>query len=211
MTLAEQLSEFNIVNSVSEYIAGKLLEAGYVVYWHARDALQLNATDWYFEYSTNYPTYLAVPAVLTAMNAAKGIVTLGRSLPAEPRFVARPTLDGSVLPQDAVGIPALSVEVGPAQIVEYLECGTRVKRWFRHLLVDGYARTQDEQGRFTDYFALWFEPDIPLSIYDHDAGTRALIDTVLPLLPNISRAQLIDQADAITYQLVFNARLEYFA
>lgn len=204
-------SEFNIMNSIATYVAAQLLAAGYVVYWQARDLLQVGASTWYQQYSTKSALYLADSGFLTLLQGKKGIVTLRQALPADPVFVARPTLDGSVLPPDAVATPALSIEIGPSQPIGHYELGTTLKWRSRHLVIDGYTRTQDEQARFKDYLSLWFEPDIPLSIYNHDAGTGTLIDTLLPLDGRVDAATVIDRADAVTYQVLLNARLEYIA
>src|SRR5690242_15772631 len=124
--MATVWSESNIINSLSLYLAGQLLAAGFLVYWHERDALQINTspTGWYLQYSQNYQTYLANSTFQAAHAAAVGIVTMVDSIPANPRFVKRLTSDASVGPADAITVPAVSIEVGPAIPVQNYELGT---------------------------------------------------------------------------------------
>lgn len=211
MTLAEQYSTSNISNSLSLYLAEWLLAAGYVIYWHRRDALQTSATDWYFDYSTTHPTLLADSAFRALLGVVTGIVTLTDSVPAEPRYLIRPIDDGSVPPMDAVMVPLVSVEVGPAIPLKSAEMGSKMKLRGRHLMVDAYVRNKDEQALFQDALANWFDDELLLSVHDHDAGTLADVGSLLVQKSAVATELVFDSAEARTYEVLLNAQLEYDA
>lgn len=209
----EAFSESNVLNSLSLYVASKLLASGYLLYWHKRDAVQIadSSTGWYTEWSKNGATYLANSTVAAAFSAARGLVTLTGEIPAVPRFIIRLIDDTSIGPADVVSVPTLSIEVGPAIAVSDYELGSGKKWRSRHLIVDGYVRTVEEQGRFKDFFSLWFDNNQALTIRNHDAGTLAQVGEVT-VVDSVPRYQtLVMGAEATTYQVLLNARLVYVA
>lgn len=216
---AALFSETNIVNSISQYLATQLLAAGYLLYWHHIDAVQINGTStgWYLNWSVNGATYLAQPTVQTVFTAARGLLTLTGEIPAVPRFVIRLIDDTSIGPADVVAVPTLSVEVGPALPVSNYELGARTKWRSRHLIVDGYLRgPQDapnfnEQALFKDFLALWFDNEQPLAVQNHDDGSLAAVGTVTVMDSVVRHATLPQAPDPTTYQVLLNARLVYVA
>jgi hypothetical protein len=209
----EKYSETNILNSLTLYLATKFLAAGFLIYWHARDAVQINTTSsgWYLQYSQNSSTYLADPTFAAAYAAAKGLVTFVDGIPAVPRFIVRLTSDQSIGPADAVPVPAVSVEIGASVPLANYELGSTTKWRSRHLVVDSYVRTPAEQKLFKDLLAQWFEPDLNLTVNDHDAGTLAVVGTVEVLDTAIADARVPNQAEATTYEVLLNSRIEYIA
>jgi len=212
-TDAERFSESNVLNSVALYLASKLFAAGYLVYWHKRDAVQINtsSTGWYLTYSANRATYLADPTFAAAYAAAKGLVTFVDTIPAVPRFITRLTDDTSVGPADAVPVPAMAIALGAPVPLAQVEIGTKTKWRTRHLMIDSYTRTTDEQGLFKDALANWLDENTILAIADHDAGTLAVVGSVEVLDSTVASARVVDRAEAVTYEVLLNARLEYAA
>ena len=212
MTLA-LYSETNVVNSLSVHLAGQLLAAGYVVYWHQRDALQVNTTSsgWYYNYSTQFAAYWTNGAFQTLLQNAKGLVTLTDSIPAQPRFLQRPINDGSVPEADAVMAPTIAIKVGPAVDLGDYELGTRTKWRTRHLVLDAFVRTSHESGLFKDWFSQWFDRDTVLDIVNHDAGTLAAVGPVRFNVVRVDSDEVFDQAEARSFEVLLNARLDYVA
>ena len=213
MPTAEKFSTTNILNSVALYFASKLLQAGYLVYFHKRDVLMIADTPsgWYFQFSENKTAILADSTVQTAVAAAKGLITIVDGLPAVPRFVVRLIDDTSVGPAEIVPVPAASVELAAASPIEYLEIGTKLKWRTRHLVIDSYVRTDAEQHQLKDYLALWFDEDFFVEIKDHDDGSLSVVGVVTVQVPRVGTDILTLQDEPTTYQVLLNARLTYVA
>ena len=99
------------------------------------------------------------------------MVTFVDTIPAVPRFITRLTDDTSVGPADTVPVPAMAIALGAPVPLAAVEIGTKVKWRTRHLMIDSYTRTTDEQGLFKDALANWLDENTILAIADHDAGT----------------------------------------
>ncbi len=208
----DKYSERNIMNSVALYLAAKLLEKGYLVYYHKVDALQISddPTGWYFEFTANKAAYLADPTVAAAITAAEGVVTIVDGLPAVPRFITRLISDESLGQDDAITVPAVSVECSPVLLTSRYELGSRLKWRNRHLIVDAYVRDDDEQASFKDWLALWFEQDTVIDVVDHEGS----MDPVGPLdldQVRVDSDRFVDGAEATTYQVLAQAVAEYVA
>jgi hypothetical protein len=210
MELLEQFSETNIVNTVSLYLAAKLLERGYGLYWHARDAVQ-TPDGWYFDWGQQYAAYLGDPVFGPWLAGAKGLVMLTDDLPAEPRFVQRPIEQVGPVPQHQVMVPVLSVEVGPAVAMRNFELGSKLKWRGRHLVVEGYVRTKAELGVFKDALGNWFDNETCFDIADHDAGTLATVGQIEFCDTLVDYDINVNGTEAATYQVICNSRLEYVA
>jgi len=213
MATPDKFSETNVVNSVALYLASKLIANGYLLYYHKRDVLQIadSPAGWYYQFSVNKAAILADPTVAAAVASAKGLVTVTDGLPAVPRFIQRLISDASIGPADVVSVPAVSVELSPVMLTESYELGARTKWRYRHLLVDSYVRTPDEQALFKDWLALWFEQDTFIAVHDHDAGTLAEIGTVRLEQVRVDHDRLVTGPEATTYQVLANALTEYVA
>jgi hypothetical protein len=211
MVSPTQLSEFNVLNSVATLVAGRLVAAGYLPYFHARDTLQVDPVTYHYAYSANQAALLANPGFQTLVANSRGIVTLAGSLPANPRFVSRPTGDGTVRPGDAAALPMMVVSVGSAFAIRPLELGTKVQVWSRHLMIEAFVRTPEEQGRFKDFLAGWFSPMETVPIHDHDSGTLTLLESADIVLPRVQDATVLDVAESLTYEVLLNASLQYAA
>lgn len=210
MTTRDKYSETNIVNSISVALAQKLLDAGYMIYWRLRDAVQ-TPDGWYYQWSTNFATYMADGTFSARVTASLGLMTLTDSLPTEPVFVQRQLAAAGPIAQNVVPVPALSVEVGPPVAIRNWELGSKLKLFGRHLIVDGYLRNRSEQIRFKDWLADWFDSSTVFSIVDHDAGTLAPVDTLDTNDTVVDFAVVVDGQEQTTYQVLCNTRLEYIA
>lgn len=205
----EQASTANFLNSVAEYVAQKILDKGYLVYWHVLDAVQ-TPDGWYYEYSTNTATYLADATFAARAAAAKGMVSIVPAIPAEPRFVSRPTVDGTVLEASQIAIPAVSFLLGPPQATSRYQLGSGDHWRERRLTVDFYARTEFEQRQWQDWLATWFDHDVHLEIREHDNAGAVLADTWCRLT-GIDSNTVLNRAEAEAFQVVLTTFLEYIA
>jgi len=210
MSLAEEFSGPNIVNSLALAVADRLMSGGYVVYWYRRDALQ-TMSGWYYQYSQSYPSLLANAGFLGMLTAAKGVVTFTDHVPAAPRFVTRHISDGSVPSSDAVMVPAVALRVSAQAVTGSYEMGTRVKWRMRELEADCFVRTPEEQERFKDLLAVTFDDDTVFTVLDHDAGTAAEVGPLRVAEKTIREDVVRDGAEATSYEVLLNAALEYVA
>jgi hypothetical protein len=207
-------SASNIANSVALELAARLANLGYLLYWHQIDAVQVDAPGgdlWYPEYSTRQATYLADPTYAASVASAKGLLTIRSDISAIPRFVTRHTLDGTVAGQDEVPVPCVSLLVGPMRAGENRELGTHAKWRARHIQLIVLARDAAEQQRLEERFAVWFDRDTLFEVANHDDGTGAAVGDVRTCRPSVIRATVPDDAEAVTYQVIVNALLEYQA
>jgi len=205
----EQASTLNFVNSVAEYLTGKLLAEDYLIYWQVLDAVQ-TPDGWYYEYSTNAATYLLDGTFQARVTAAKGLVALVPAIPAEPRFIARPTVDGTVLPENQVGIPAIAIHIEAAEPKAFYQIGSPMQ-WRRRILqLDCYARTQEEQRQWQDWLAVWFDTDIRIPVRDHENAGGSLEETWCHLT-RIASNTVLYRAEAEAFQVVLTTFLEYIA
>lgn len=208
-----QFSENNITGSLALVVANNILDLGYLVYWHAKQAVQIDiaSPDWYFNWNTNFATYMIEPNFSAAWANAKGLLMLTDYLPTEPRFIERPIDVVGPIPDDQVQIPALSIEVGPPVEISNYELGSRLKWYNRHLVLEGYLRNRTELSIFKDQLAEWFRGDTPIDIRNHDAGNLALIGTVSVLDAAVDYEINRESTEQTTFHVICNARLEYVA
>ncbi len=206
----EQFSTANITNSFGLAIGTMFLAKGYLIYWHQIDAVQ-TPTMWYHEYSAQQAAYLANPLYAAEVAAAKGLITLRADISALPRFVVRHTVDGTVSGPEEVPVPAISIEVAAMNPRSRYELGTGLRWRIRPFMLIALARDPDEQGRFTDWLSEMFDEDAHFTIYDHDAATQAEVGSVRVDQVTNGRATATDDAEALTYQVLVNAFLEYVA
>jgi hypothetical protein len=210
MSQLAKMSEANVANSLSLYLAGQLLAAGYLLYWHTIDSVQTNV-GWYNEYSTKQATYLADSTFAAQVAAAKGLITLRGRTPANPTFITRLTNDGTVPIEDSeVPVPLWSVAISTPVIEQNLELGSGLRWRLRGLSIRGFARDEREQSIFVDLLSEWLDQDKIVTVNDHDAGTLAQVGTIQVLNPASNTSTSLD-AEATTFAFQFNARLEYVA
>jgi hypothetical protein len=205
----EKASTANFTNSVAEYMAAKLLDIGYIVYWQELDGVQ-TPDGWYYQYSTQSATYLADPTFLGRANAALGLVAIVPAIPAEPRFIARPTVDGIVLSENQVAIPAAAIEIAAPDPKFRFQLGSTEHWRRRRLTLDVYTRTASEQQQWQDWFALWFDPDVRIPIRDHES-TGAVLEDAWCQMTRIDSNTVLYRAEAEAFQVVLNTFLEYIA
>jgi hypothetical protein len=204
-------STSNITNSLGRALGDRLLTLGYLVYWHEIDAVQTPAL-WYHAYSVQQASYLADPTFAAAVASAKGLITVRADISALPRFVTRHTVDGTVPGQDMVPVPAISLEVEAALPLRNVEIGTATLKWRqRPIMLIALARDVQEQRRLTDELAQLFDEDAEFAIADHDAGSQAPVGSARLSQVAATRATALDDAEALTFQVLVNAFLEYVA
>jgi len=206
----EKYSETNVLNSLSLYVATKLLAANYLLYWQYRDALQA-PSGWYPQWQANKLSYLVDVTLAAEVANAQGLLTIVGAIPAVPRYVTRLIDDTSVGPPDEVSVPTFSIEVGAAIPGPPYELGTKVRWRSRHLIIDSYARTEQESRRFKDFLALWFDADLLLQVVDHDAGDLADVGSLAVMDTSVHSATVLDGVEATTYEVLLHAGLIYVA
>jgi hypothetical protein len=205
-----QYSLSNLTNSISELLADELLAQDYLLYWRTIDALQTPDAV-YGNYFANQAAILADPAVQAYLASARGILTVLNGDAADPALLKRPTGDGGVIAPVDVPVPSVVLAVSHLPNGELLQLGSRLRERFADLQLVGYARTFEEQLFLTEVLRLRFDESLFLSIYDHDAGTKAVIppveiddisffSTVVPLT-----------AEVQAYEIALTARLRYEA
>lgn len=206
----EKYSETNVLNSVSMYVTTKLLAAGYLIYWQHRDALQAGS-GWYPQWNANKAAYLVDVTLAGEVTNAQGLLTIVGAIPAVPRYVTRLIDDTSVGPPDEIAVPTVSIEVGPPIPGPPYELGTKVRWRSRHLVLDGYMRTEQESRRFKDLLALWFDADQVLQVVDHDAGDLADVGSLVVMDASVHSATVLNGVEATTYEVLLHAGLIYVA
>lgn len=206
-------SEKNVENSVATYLAAQLLAAGWLVYWQERDALETEAGYYaaYSQYVASASAYPSGAAVSTALAEARGVLTLRGKVPANPRFVTRPSSSGAVTATDEVCIPAFAIALDPTVPLTDYELGSTLKFRGRHLLLFGFASTTDERADLADYLSAWFDSHTPITVLDHKAGTLAEVGDVSVEDPTVLSDIELKGPLALTYAVELNARLEFIA
>lgn len=206
-----KFSETNLANAVALVLADRLLEAGYLVYWHEIDAVQ-TPDGFYYEYSTAQATYLADPAFKARVDGAAGLLTLKGKVSSNPEYPVRPTSDATLsIAQSDVAIPSLAIEVGPQVNGRSLEVGSRRRSRSRSLTIYGWARSVAEQTVLRDGLAAWFDENELVTVRDQDTDSLDLVGTLDVTRVLTDSAILADQSDATTYEVILHARLEYEA
>lgn len=205
-----QFSETNIENSVATLLAQRLLNAGYLLYWEPIDAVQ-TIDGWYFQYTTQQATYAVDPVFSQRLAAAKGILTLRDPATANPSFAVRPMNDGTVPEEGAVQTPSLAIHIGPMLNGEGIGMGDRTRVRYRHLSIYGLARDRFEQATLRDSLAMWFDENEVIDVRDHDAETLELFGSVITDLVMADSAIVQLSTEAMTFEVVLNARLQYEA
>lgn len=205
-----QYSLTNLGNSVSVYLASTLVGSGYLIYWKPTDTLQVG-TSAYPNYFEQQETILATPAVAAAFTAARGIVSFLNQDFSFPEFPVRPTSDGTVAAPEEAPVPLLSVQIEHGPNGTYREIGSRLRWRNADLLVLGYARTFEEQLYLANVLRTAFDEGLFLTIRDHDAGTRAVINDVEIVEAEVRTDTFPLKPDAMVYEVSLSARLRYEA
>lgn len=209
-SLAARFSERNILNSLAVYLAPKLMELRYLIYWHARQAVQ-TPDGLYTDWEANRETYMADPVFAAQWAGAQGLMTVVTGTSAVPRFVQRLIDDASVGPADVVTVPVISLELAGVLPTGNYEIGSTRKWRARHLIVDCYVRDEAEQAKVQDALSLWFDAELPLTVRDHDAGDLSEVGLASVMDPVVLTTSFPQDAEATTYEVLLNARLIYVA
>lgn len=209
----EPCNEHNVANTIALVIAQRLLDDGYLLYWHTADAVQ-TPTGWLPNYSAQQAEYLADPTYAAQVAAAKGLFTILSKKSAISRWITRPTNSGEVQPQDAVPIPALAIHVGALVTGPNYQLGDRATKWrSRSLMIEAFARTDDEQAYLTDALTAWLAEDAPQDIHDHENAVPGeplqVVNTVEVESVSVDSFTDRDEAEATTYEVLYSARLSF--
>lgn len=209
----ERCNEHNIANTLAIYLASQLLDDGYLVYWHAIDAVQ-TPTGWLAAYSTQQDSYLADLTYQAQLQAAKGLLTILPEKSAIERWITRPTNSGAVERQESVPIPALAITVGPLVSDANYQMGDRKTKWrSRTLIVEAYARDHNEQSHLADALQLWLDSDARFAINDHENAVEgqplAVINDVEVNGASVDTFTDRDEAESTTFEVLYSARLTF--
>lgn len=210
MSLMDLFSERNILNSVATQLSENLLDAGYLVYWHALDAVQ-TPDGMYGTYSTDYATHLADGTFAGRVNAALGMVTVTEGETASPRFPTRLTTAGEPTTAERVQVPTFGIEIGPEVPLTPYEHGSYLRWRVRPLTIEGRLRTRAELTWFTDKLAQWFDEDFPIVIEDHDNSSGEDPSIVRITRRLVTRDVVENLGEQDRFQVQLQARLEFVA
>lgn len=205
-----QYSLSNFSNSIGEYLASTLLSAGYLVYWKPTDVLQ-TPDGFYPQFYAEQSTILADPAVANRFAESRGVLSLLNQDSSIPEYPTRPTSDGALVAPDDVPVPAIWLAVEFLPNGQLRELGSKVRWRYVEVMLLSYSRTFDEQLYLANVIRTAFDESEYLTIRDHDAGTRAVIDTVEIQAPEVSTEVFPLRADAMAYEVALTARLCYEA
>jgi hypothetical protein len=205
-----QYSLSNQSNSLAEYLATELLAKDYLLYWRTIDALQ-TPDGVYGSFFANQSTILADPDVADALAASRGILTVLNMDAADPTLLKRPTSDGGVIAPVDVPLPSIVIAVAHLPNGELLGLGSRLRERFTDLQLVGYARSFEEQLYLTETLRARFDESLFVPMYDHDAGTRAVIPAVEIQDVAFYSAVVPLEADVQAYEIALTARLRYEA
>lgn len=205
-----QYSLSNQSNSIAEYLATELLAKDYLLYWRTIDALQ-TPDGVYGSFFANQSTILADPDVAEAVSASRGILTVLNMDTADPSLLKRPTSDGGVITPVDVPLPSIVIAVAHLANGELLGLGSRLRERFTDLQLVSYARSFEEQLYLTDTLRGRFDEALFIPMFDHDAGTRAVIPAVEIQDVAFYSAVVPLEADVQAYEIALTARLRYEA
>ena len=205
-----QYSLSNQSNSIAEYLATELLAKDYLLYWRTIDALQ-TPDGVYGSFFANQSTILADPDVADALADSRGILTVLNMDAADPALLKRPTSDGGVIAPVDVPLPSIVVAVSHLPNGELLGLGSRLRERFTDLQLVSYTRSFEEQLYLTETLRARFDESLFIPMYDHDAGTRAVIPAVEIEEVAFYSAVVPLEADVQAYEIALTARLRYEA
>lgn len=210
MSEHELFSERNILNSIALFFAEKLLEAGYLVYWHTIDAVQ-TPDGMYTNYTATSATYLLDPVFSGRISTAKGLVAVTEGETAFPRFPTGPTTTGAVSTADRVQVPCFGIDIGPDVALQPYEHGTDLRWRVRSLFIEGRARNRTELTWFADKLAMWFDEDVLVGVEDHDGLSGLPPSHARVTRRLVTREVIEDLGEQDRFQVELSARLEFIA
>ena len=205
-----QYSLSNLSNSLGEYLAQVCLDAGYLIYWKPTDVLQ-TPDGFYPQFYVNQDALLLNTTVRGRFGDSRGMMTLLNQNSSIPEFLTRPTTDGSLAAPDEVPVPAIWLSVDHLPNGSLRGIGSKVRWRYGDLSVTGYARTFDEQLFLANVLRGAFDDSEFVVIRDHDAGTRAVVDSVEIQGPEVLTSTFPLKSDTMMYEVALTARLCYEA
>lgn len=212
MTL-DAFSRDNMANSLAVYLAEALLSAGYLVYWHAADAVQ-TPVGWYPQYRATQDVYEADATFAAQLSAARGLVTLRDAdamSAANPLYPVRPTDDGDMPSAQDVAVPSLTVELSDIGTGRALELGSSLRERWRYVALWGFARDATEMRWFTDHLAMWCDEDVVSDVADHTQDPPTVLGTVSWRGVELESAIVPIGLEATQFEFMLNARLVFDA
>jgi hypothetical protein len=209
VTIPSEFSTWNIENSIAGVLATQLVAADWLIYWYARDAVEVPGGLLYDRWSDLRLAHLANPAFAAALAASRGILTLRGLMPANPTFLQRLTTDGLSGAPELVNLPTIALEVLPAAQVRPWELGSRLYLRSRHALIVGYARSRDEQVLLADVLQDVFEVSRQIAIVHHVDGSGTPVGDVDIVETRIDTDVVQDATQTEAYSIDVSLRLDY--
>lgn len=206
-----EFSLSNLTNSLAEYLATALLDAGYLLYWPTLDALQ-TPDGVYPEYQENQAEILSLNTTVASRYAAsRGILTVRSPDFSIPQYPTRPTEDSTVTSSEDMPIPSIVLEVEHAGNGQLIGLGSRERERYVSLDLYGLARDHGEQLYLADALRVAFDESQFLPVVNHDAGTRAPVGSVEVVGSDVGTFMYPLGPDSRAFEVTLNARLRYEA
>ena len=186
MPAPTQFSNINIVTSVAGFLANRLVESGWRVYWQAR--------------------------ALFSGVGTMGEVTLTPEFPNEPSFIVQPPRDRT---QSEILIPAFAVRLSEEPVEEIRAgLGQDLFREAGVIQIDGYVLNQAQHMAFATMFRNWFRQDTYIPIWNWEANpvTPQLIDDHNVYIENrqVEALEMVNLPSPVRYYLNCTADIVYY-
>jgi hypothetical protein len=150
-------------------------------------------------------------AVADRLAESRGILTLRSDDFSIPQFPARPTSDGAVVSPEDIPTPTIVLRVEHVSNGSLLGLGSRERERYSAFDLYGLARDQGEQLYLTDVLRVAFDESQFVSVYDHDADTKAPVGRVELQRTEVSKLIAPLGPDSRAFEFTLNARLRYEA
>lgn len=180
-----KFTDINITTSVAGFLANKLTESGWEVFWQARD--------------------------VSSGIATQGSVTIVPEFPREPGLLVLPPRARS---SSEILVPAFSVQIMEEPFEENRAgLGEDLFQHRTAVVIDGYVADQAQHLAFATMFRNWFRQDTRIPIYDFESNpvTPQLVDDDVRVENRkTDRLELPDLPDPVRYYINMQVDLVFF-
>lgn len=209
MSVPADYSTWNMESSLADHLATGLIAAGWLIYWYARDAVEVPGAFVYPSWMSQHAIYEADSTFAAALAASKGIITLRSAVPANPVFITRLTNDGLEGKYESVSLPTIALELMPERQIRLWELGTRMWLRSRRALLFGYVRNREEQVLVADALQGILEQERLVTIIEHVGGTGSTIGDAILAQTEIDTDLVYDKSEAEALTVDVTLRLDY--